>query len=231
MATAKQTLEVKRRMLFVTAGIVLGLAFVGYIMYDFWVIQQKTQAVLGAPGIIRQADTDNPEKANEGSEATAVTRDVLAEHTAAPHAPRALYIDKLNIATRIQPMFLNNDKSIQAPKNINDAGWYVGSAYPGESGAMFIDGHASGVSRLGLFAYLDTLTTGDTLTVEKGDGTKLQYRVVHTAIVPLESVDMGAILAPYPGVDKGLNLMTCTGTWVKDSATLDHRVVVYTEQV
>ncbi len=160
-----------------------------------------------------------------------MTKDDLSGYKVAADAPRVLTIDGLNISARIRPMSLNSDKSIQAPKNINDSGWYTGSAKPGEAGAMFIDGHASGATRRGLFGYLDTMKNGDTLSVEKGNGEKLTYKVVHVAVVPLDAVDMSKILAPYAGVRNGLNLMSCTGAWVDDAETLDHRVVVYTEQI
>ncbi len=231
MAVATQKVPKKQRIVFISLVALVVLGAVGYIAYDFWSVNQKTHAILGAPGIITTADSNDPEKASEGSETTQVTKDDLSSYRVVADAPRILTIDTLGIEARIRPMSLTSDKSIQAPKNINDAGWYTGSAKPGEAGAMFIDGHASGATKLGLFGNLTALKSGDTMTVEKGDGMKLMYRVVHVATVPLESIDMSKALAPYPGVKNGLNLMTCTGTWVKESSTLDHRVIVYTEQI
>lgn len=228
MAVAKTT-EKKRRILWVSVAVLGLVAVAGFIAYDIWLVEQKTQKILGAPGII--STEDNTEKSSEGSETTEVPQDLLASYSVAADAPRALYIDKLGIAARVQQMGINKDNSIQAPVNINDSGWYTGSAKPGEAGAMFIDGHASGSSRMGLFAYLDTLKVGDTLQVEKGDMSRLTYRVVHVETVAVDSVDMSKVLSPYSGVENGLNLMTCTGVWLKDRETLDHRVVVYTEQV
>lgn len=219
----------KRRILWVSAVVLMVVALAGFIVYDIWLVEQKTQKVIGAPGIIKTED--DTDKSTEGSDIAAVPPDLLANYTVAVDAPRALFIDTIGVAARVQPMGVNKDNSIQSPVNINDGGWYGGSAKPGEAGAMFIDGHASGSSRQGLFAYLDTLKVGDTLQVEKGDMSRLTYRVVHVETVPVDSVDMNKALAPYEGVEKGLNLMTCTGVWLRDRETLDHRVVVYTEQV
>ena len=224
-----KNLAVKRRILWVSAGVLIAAALVGFIAYDIWYVEQKTQQIVGAPGSIGADDTT--EATIEGSEMAPVPPDLLASHKVAADAPRALFIEKLGVAARVQPMGLNKDKSIQAPVNVNDSGWYNASAKPGEAGAMFIDGHASGASRLGLFAYLENLKVGDTLQVEKGDMSRVTYRVVHVETVPIDSVDMNKALAPYKGVENGLNLMTCTGTWIKEKETLDHRVVVYTEQV
>lgn len=107
----------------------------------------------------------------------------------------------------------------------------MGSSIPGEPGAAFIDGHASGATRVGLFAYIDTLKEGNTVTVEKGDGTVLTYKVVHVETVSKDAVDMNKVLHTYNDVKEGLNLMTCTGKWVKDQKTLDKRAIVYTERI
>ena len=168
---------------------------------------------------------------NEGVDESDVSESLLSQYKVAEDLPRAVYIDKLNVASRVLPMGLNKDSSIQAPVNIFDTGWYTESAKPDEVGATFIDGHASGATRQGIFAYLDTLAIGDTIQVEKGNGERLSYRVVHTETVPYDTIDMQKVLQTYGDAEKGLNLMTCTGTWVAKKATYDKRVIVYTEQV
>ena len=120
---------------------------------------------------------------------------------------------------------------MQAPVNIFDSGWYGASAKPGTPGATVIDAHASGATREGLFAYLDTLTIGDELSLERGDGQTFTYRVTHTETIPLNEVDMTKLLTPYGTATEGVNLITCTGSWLPDQKTYDHRVMVYTERV
>ncbi len=168
---------------------------------------------------------------NEGRDEQEVETSAIDSYAVAPDLPRVLTIKKLNLKARVLPLSVNTDGSLQAPLNIYDSGWYTGSAKPGAVGATFIDAHASGPTREGLFAYLDTLNKGDELSVELGDGKVLTYRVVHTESVPLEGIDMKKVLLPYGTTQRGLNLMTCTGTWVADKKTYDHRAVVYTEQV
>lgn len=213
------------------ASVLVVVALAGYVVYDFWVVEQKTKAILVAPGVITAAAADDPQRAEEGVEVSPPTVDDISTYTVAADAPRFIKINKLNITARVRPMGVNADKTIQSPKNVNDAGWYTGSSKPGAAGAMFIDGHASGVTRYGLFGNLDRLRPGDEVIIEKGDGTPLTYRVVHTETLPLDAIDMNKILQPYGGVEKGLNLMTCTGKWLNETKTLDHRIVVYTEQV
>ena len=209
------------------AAALIVLAATAYISIDTWLVNAKT-----ATHLETSTDEDTtPSSEEEGKEETEITPEALSQYSVAADVPRALYIDKLKVAARVLPMSVNNTGSIQAPVNVFDAGWYTGSVKPGETGAVFIDGHASGPTREGLFAYLDTLEKNDTLQVEKGDGTKLKYKVVRTEVVALSDIDMKKMLLPHNGVTKGLNLMTCTGKWLPREKTYDHRVVVYTQQI
>jgi hypothetical protein len=49
--------------------------------------------------------------------------------------------------------------------------------------------------------------------------------------VALDDVDMDKLLTPYGNAKEGLNLITCTGDWLPDKKTYDHRVLVYTKRV
>ncbi len=175
----------------------------------------------------RQDATPEEKQAAEGKDEQ--QPDPLDGHRVEPSHPRAIYIDKIGVKARVLPMNLNPDRSIQAPINIFDTGWYVGSSKPGEPGVSLISGHASGPSRQGLFAYLDTLVAGDKLTVERGDGSKLTYTVEAKKEFPLEQVDMNDILTARDDAER-LNLITCSGEWLKDMTTFNKRTVVYTKR-
>lgn len=210
------------------------LAATGYVGFDTWQTnhQVKSQLIQSVAALSSSITTDSPTRqAAEGTSETKLPVDVLKNYHVAASLPRALYIDKLHIAARILPMGVNPDGSVQAPLGIYDSGWYDGSVKPGETGAMFIDGHASGPTRQGLFGSLFMLNEGDTLQVEKGDGTRLTYKVVHKDIVDKDKVDMKAMLLPYGRTSRALNLMTCAGTWVQNDKTLSQRVLIYAEQI
>lgn len=219
----------KHTFIFIVGVVVIIAGVVGFVVYDQWAAQQKTINILKAPDVVSKSTNDA--HANEGSDTTKVEPNDLSSYSVAPDVPRIITIPKLNIEARVRGMGVNRDQSIQSPTNIYDAGWYTGSAKPGKNGAVFIDGHASGASREGLFGYLDTLSAGDVITIEKGDRSTVKYTVIKTETVPLDGIDMRAALMPYEDTSRGLTLMTCTGAWVKGKETLDHRVVVYARQV
>ena len=212
--------------------VVLTLAGTGYVGFDTWQTNNQAKAQLGQSANAAAADA-NPQarQTAEGRDEAPLPSRSLKNYVVAASLPRALYIDKLHVAARILPMSVNTDGSVQSPLNIFDSGWYNGSVQPGQIGAMFIDGHASGPTHQGLFGNLSQLAVGDTLQVEKGDGTRLTYKVVHTDIVDKDAVDMKSMLLPYGHTSRGLNLMTCAGTWITKGNTLSRRVLVYTEQI
>lgn len=210
--------------------IVVAAAYFGsiYAYNTFFAVKPKPVSVqqpvvAGAPTV--------SDASVEGTEETVVAPNTLDSYVVDASMPRFLTIDRLNMKARIQQMGINTDGAVQAPVNIHDSGWYKGSAKPGTPGAAFIDGHASGNTRKGLFAYIDTLKNGDSVKVEQGDGEVFTYRVVHSETVPKDSVDMGKALTVYGGAEEGLNLMTCTGRWIANQETYDERVVVYTQRV
>ena len=227
----RKTRDLKQFVVILTAGLLVILT--SYVSIDTLVtnsrakegVDQKTQQAFGS------TDAQTLTQAQEGQNETEPPKNSLTSYNVSPELPRALYIDKLKVASRILPMSINSDDSVQTPHNIFDSGWYSGSVKPGEIGAAFIVGHASGPTRQGLFAYLDTLVEGDTFQIEKGNGVRLTYKVVHVETVPLEGLDMRKVLLPQDGVLRGLNLMTCTGKWIEDKKTYDQRIVVYAEQV
>lgn len=168
-------------------------------------------------------------QASDGSvSVTPLPENALENYKVAADNPRAIYIDKISVQARILPMGVDVSGAMQAPTNIYDTGWYTGSAKPGEAGAMVMDGHASQTgTHYGEFGRLEELNNGDIITIEKGDGTKLNYKVVHVEDDPLDKVDMNRLMTPYEGAAQGLNLITCAGDWTKDGKTLDHRILVF----
>lgn len=224
--------HISRRL--VNVVLVVAFIFGSYLLVSSaWKYYEHQQLLKGFQEEVAAANREDatPEErqAAEGKD-EAEAKDPLAGYRVAADQPRAIYIDKLGVKAKVLPMGLNPDRSIQAPINIFDTGWYTGSSKPGEAGASLISGHASGPFREGLFAYVDTLASGDKVEIELGDGSRLTYEVVKKQEIPLEQTDMAKILTP---IDDGewLNLITCSGEWLKDGSTFNKRLTVYTKRV
>lgn len=219
----------KRR--FGVRGYVFVILFLVLAGFGGWVIIDdiRTHSATVQPDIPTDFENAEQRQAAEGRDESVRDTSWLSEYQVAADAPRLIMAPSIGLKARILEMGINPDGSMQAPINVFDSGWYTGSAKPGEEGAMVIDGHASGPTREGLFAYIDTLEPGTAITVERGDGTLVQYKVAHVESVPLEDVDMQQLLRPYGDATAGLNLITCAGEWLAGQQTYNRRVIVYAQ--
>jgi prepilin-type processing-associated H-X9-DG protein len=150
-----------------------------------------------------------------------------SSYTVAADMPRFVGIAELGVFARVKRVGTLNDNSIEAPKNVFDVGWYDGSSKPGESGVVFLDGHVSGPTKGGVFASLKRINVGNKITIERGDGKKLTYRVAAKELFDADNVDMAKVLRPYDSTKQGLNIMTCNGKFDAKTQTYDKRIVVY----
>lgn len=145
--------------------------------------------------------------------------------------PRYIFIPKIAVKAMIKQVGITKDNQIDTPANVHDTAWYNQSAKPGQPGAMLIDGHVSSWKTHGVFYDLKKLVAGDSISIERGDGTILAYRVTKKETYDADKVDMAATLAPINPAKPGLNLITCAGNVVKGTNDFDKRIVVFAEQL
>lgn len=155
----------------------------------------------------------------------------VANYVVAPNLPRYLNIPKLGVHARIYSVGLTSSGALGVPDNVYNTDWYNESAQPGQPGAMLIDGHVSSWTSHGVFYGVKTLVAGDTIQVQRGDGTVFTYTVVKSQIYNTASVDMAAAMTPVVAGHPGLNLITCTGDVTPGTSEFNQRIVVFSEQV
>ena len=150
------------------------------------------------------------------------TEQEVAEYTVAPDRPRYLSIERLGIVNaRVLPMGVNEKGELGTPNNIFDVGWYYDSGKPGKGGTLLVDGHNGGPHVQGVFKALPSLSEGDIIVVERGDGTIFQYSVVENIAVPLsQSNDYMATAMRSPMAGKeSITLISCAGEWSQAQRT------------
>jgi sortase (surface protein transpeptidase) len=153
----------------------------------------------------------------------------LNSYSVAPGAPRFIYIQKLNVKARIRPLGLTDKGQLEAPENVYDTGWFNKSSYPGQNGAMIIDGHISSWTTRGVFYGLPTLKLNDQIKIENGNGSNVIYKVKSIKIYDANVIDMSEILNPTNPAKPGLNLITCSGEVVKGTNEFNKRTVVFSQ--
>lgn len=189
-----------------------------------------------------------------GLEKIDVTDAEKDNYVVAPDKPRYLSIPKIGVdRARILEIGVSkpNDKGIQqmdAPNTTADVGWYNCAKnpiaekrcgkpkIPGDgnvNNAAVIDGHTCFSNTVVcVFDKLKDLRNGDSLTVEMGDGTILNYVVKKVEIKELADVDMSKVMKPIESGQDGLNFISCAGKYqgARDSSgvlTASQRVLVY----
>lgn len=150
----------------------------------------------------------------------------------APSQPARLRIPTIGVDAIVQGVGLSRtgNGAMGIPTNFKDVAWYSPGTIPGMPGSAVIDGHLDGRNvQEAVFYNLQSLKPGDLVEVLDSNGKTLQFRVVDKKIY-----DYDAPTAEIFSSDTSkarLNLITCTGSWIKSQKLYNKRVVVFTELV
>lgn len=174
-----------------------------------------------------QSQNSNEEEADESEPDSKA----FGSYRVAPDMPRYIRIAKAGVNNRVVKVGVKSDNELRAPNNIFDVGWYENSSKPGQPGAALMDAHVHGPTKPGAFYNLKLLNVGDEIEVERGDGSKIKYKVAATETVPYQQVDMAKMMRPYTNSKQGLNLITCGGAYNKTTKTYEQRTLVYAVQI
>ncbi len=157
--------------------------------------------------------------------------DSLATYKTAPDMPRRLAIPALKLNSRIVPVDLASDKHLRPPGSIYDTGWYQKTSKPGEAGVSVIDGYIVGPTKPGIFYNIYQLAKNDPITIERGDGTLLTYKVSRIQLYePGQSVDMTSAAVPAEASKPCLNIIAYSNADPAKDKTHSQHVVLFAVQ-
>jgi LPXTG-site transpeptidase (sortase) family protein len=213
------------------AGVAVIMEAMGFATLAYIFKSHKTAAAITVKPAQSAARDASPQPTGSPVSEATVAPAAKAAYTVPADQPRYLRVAKLGINSRVLTVTMGANGELGTPSNIYDTGWYTSSSKPGTAGAMLIVGHMTGQRNLGVFTNLSQLVAGDTLTVQRGDGAVFNYRVVHIRTYPLSNVDMASALVPITPGKPGLNLITCSGTYLAAQQTYSDRLIVYAEQI
>jgi LPXTG-site transpeptidase (sortase) family protein len=211
---------VKRALVSICAFLLITVGL--YVIYIGYIAPPRDQR-----GISTQASV------KPGVDGTKKTPEQHAAYAVPADHPKNLIIDSLGVNANVLPMGTLNDGALDAPKTAWDVGWYEKSALPGTNdGALLIDGHVNDrLGKPGVFYGIDSLKSGDDLSIERGDGAMYTYSVVRVEQKPLADVDMAKMQRSITPGKEGLNLITCGGEYDDARGSYDDRVLVYAVRV
>jgi sortase (surface protein transpeptidase) len=154
------------------------------------------------------------------------TEVVIGNSLYARSQPISLRIPSLSIDTTfVPPLQLNTDQTITVPDSYTQVGWYQNGATPGENGTSVILGHVDSKDGPAIFFGLGRLNRGDTIEVDREDGTTAVFVVDGLVRYPQDSFPTEKV---YGKTDTPtLRLVTCSGIFNKGIQRYSHNLVVY----
>jgi hypothetical protein len=142
-----------------------------------------------------------------------------------PAEPVSVRIPALGMTSPVMELGLERDGSMEVPPGAYPVGWYHGSAPPGQQGAAVLAGHVDWEGEPGAFYGLRELVGGDTVVVERSDGTVATFLVDRVEEHLKDDFPSAAV---YGRIDHaGLRLITCGGAFDEDTGDYQANVVVF----
>ncbi|MGY1724755.1 class F sortase [Blastococcus sp. SYSU DS0533] len=139
--------------------------------------------------------------------------------------PVRIQIPALGVTSRIIELGLERDGSMEVPSGAYPVGWYDGSPTPGHLGPAVLAGHVDWEGEPGAFHGLRELLPGDTVVIDRADGTAATFRVDR---VEEHAKDDFPTEHVYGDIDHaGLRLITCGGAFDEDTGDYLNNVIVY----
>lgn len=140
--------------------------------------------------------------------------------------PATLKIQKLQIDAEVEEVGLTRERAMDVPREEMNVAWFEPGFEPGQKGNAVIAGHFDKKNGdPSVFYNLKELEKGDEIEVEDKDGNKLVFEVTGSTIYANAEFPVQEIFGASN--ESRLNLITCEGTFDKESAMYSERLVVF----
>ena len=149
----------------------------------------------------------------------------LTPEQVAAARPAHLLIPRIGVDTPLVDLGVDADGALEVPSVDARAGWFTRSALPGARGPEVIAGHVDGTEGPAVFYRLRELAPGDEITVVRGDGAPVTYRVDGVEQHPKNAFPTAAVYGPAPGAV--LRVITCGGSFDRASGHYRDNTVVF----
>ncbi len=155
--------------------------------------------------------------------------ELVSSAVIAPHLPASIptriQIPALGVTAQVMELGLQRDGSMEVPPGAYPVGWYGGSPTPGQLGPAVLAGHVDWEGEPGTFSRLRELRPGDTVILNRADGTVAAFRVDR---VEEHAKDDFPTEEVYGDLDHaGLRLITCGGAFDEGTGNYEDNVIVF----
>jgi LPXTG-site transpeptidase (sortase) family protein len=125
--------------------------------------------------------------------------------------PERLRIPSIGVDTALDTLGVTRLGRLRPPVDPQRAGWFPGSAVPGELGPAVVAGHRDSKVGPAVFWHLTDLRLGDKVIVTRSDGVTVRFEVAQIRRVPRASFPTEQVYGATP--DSVLRLITCGGLY------------------
>jgi sortase (surface protein transpeptidase) len=139
--------------------------------------------------------------------------------------PVEVSIAAVGIDSRLIPLGLNADRTLQVPTDFSVAGWYTGRPVPGELGPSIIAGHLDSKVGPAAFYHLRNVKPGMKVDVARSDGTVAQFEVTTMEQDDKDEFPTARVYGPTKGAQ--LRLITCGGTFDSSIGHYEDNLIVF----
>ena len=143
--------------------------------------------------------------------------------------PVRLRIPAAGVDAPVERLGRTAERTIALPSRPERAGWFAGGPRPGQPGPAVIIGHVDWAHSPAVFFRLGELAPGDTVFVDRADGSTAQFRVARLQQVP--KIDFPTDQVYAPDLAPSLRLITCGGSFDPGARSYRDNVIVYATPV
>lgn len=143
--------------------------------------------------------------------------------------PARLKIPEIKVDATFEYVGVTAEGAMDVPKSADNVGWFESGARPGEIGSAVLAGHYgrhNGESSV--FDNLYKLRAGDKIYVEDDQGATTSF-IVRGNRRYNSQADASGVFISSDG-QAHLNLITCEGSWNKDTQSYPTRLVIFTDR-
>ena len=151
----------------------------------------------------------------------------VADTRAVP-VPVRVRIPAIGVDTRLERLGMATGKKVAPPRRWARAGWFTGGPRPGEPGTAVVLGHYDSPWGKAVFYRLGRLRPGDRVVVERGDGSRVTFRVRRTEQYRTDRFPVREVY--WPTGRPELRLITCSGPYLRDRGRYRDNTVVFAVQ-
>lgn len=134
-------------------------------------------------------------------------------------------IPSIGVDAPTEMLHRNGAGNLLPPQAWQSAGWYQEGTVPGQIGPAIIAGHIDSAIGPAVFARLDQLQPGATVSVSLSTGQNVTFVVTGSIDVSKDAFPTDEVYGPTP--DPQLRLISCTGTFNQAIGHYDSNIVAF----